>query len=1132
MKRLLSILIAVLMFAAICPMAFAEEAITSVNIINADVDAIWGVDPADALDYEVTDDTGFHEYDHYWYDEDEGVSPDIFLPGHYYSLCWDFEVDEGYEFTDATTVSLNGSTDLIDFDYTGIDWWGDLQIWTKPMLATEDTDGQIMFVPVDDVPTMPEAGKTAAECDFEPTTASDKFTVVDWAWFCDTDNETMNDDDVFDVEKEYSIWIDLEANSGYHFDDYLTAYINGTEDTVDFVSFDDDDDTVLTVWTYASAPMNLEGAPEAYLIYDGVNGNGNGIYMVDMGTGAMMPVKTFSDLSIYAMEKINGKFYGYTSDFDYVVFDAETYHEEYAAYNDEIGEPTLNDITADPDNGIIYAVSSSNATLGMVNPATGEITVLAELDFAPMTIAYADGALYCTVANSNEIYKINPETYEAEVIGSFSDGVELGYIQTMDYNPADGKLYTLAIDGAVPTGFIGVIALDGTVERETNIGLVEFGALCFTDKTMTFAEFPVEGIELDKTEITLGDAGKTQEQLKVIFTPSYATNKNVGWSSDDEAVATVDENGLVTAVAVGETTIRVKTEDGGFEATCAVKVEHMNYLLYEDFENFDADNWTIVDADGDGYAWELVEGDGESGAKVYDGTHAIASASYDNNSGALTPDNWLISSAFTATADAELSWYDIGQDADWAAENYSVYAIPANYTSLDEAVELYTGVSGAEYAEHKVSLGAFAGQEIRVAFRHHDVTDMFRLNIDLITVTGTEGAEVVAVTGVELDKTEAEVAEKGTVQLTATVTPANATNKTVTWTSSDETVATVKNGVVTGVKTGEATITVTTADGGFTATCKVTVVKSEYILYEDFETDSIEDWLDLDMDGDGYAWGLGSAPTANVYEGEYCAMSASYDNDVGALTPDNWLISPIFTPDETSVLSWYVAGQDPTYAAENYGVYVLPADAEDVSEGTEIFYGTATGTYVNKTVSLADYAGQDIMIAFRHYNITDMFVLNIDLVTVTGKGETQPPVEPKTYTVKFYDGLTNDYLGQVIVEEGKDVESEDFPTPLEHEGYTFVGWDNDGKNITADVTITALYEEIVEPPVEPVDGDMNGDGKVNTADATHLLKAVAGMFGELTEEDMAKYDVNKDGKFNTQDAVHILRFVAGIITEL
>ena len=1126
MKRIISLIIAAFMLMAICPLAFAEEAITSVEIINADVDAVWGVDPADVLDYEVADDTGFHEYDHYWYDDTVGGEADgAFVPGHSYSLCWDFEVDEGYEFTDDTTVSLNGSTDLIDFDYTGIDWFGDLNIWTKTMLATEDTDGQIMLVPVDDVPTMPEAGKTAEECDFEPTTASEKFTVVDWAWFCDTDNETMDDTDVFDTEKEYSIWIDLEANSGYHFDDYLTAYVNGTEDTVDYVSFDDDDDTVLTVWTYASSPMNLDGAPEAYLIYDGVNGNGTGIYMVDMGTGAMMPVKTFDELSLYAMEKINGKFYGYTSDFDYVVFDAETYHEEYAAYNDEIGEPTVNDITADPDNGIIYAVDSSNATLGMVNPATGEVTVLAELDFAPTTVAYAEGSLYCTAASTNELYKVNPETFEAELFATFSDDVALGYIQTMDYNPADEKLYTLAVDGAVPTGFIGVITLDGTVERETDIGLVEFGALCFTDKTMTFAEFPVEGIELDKTEITLGDAGKTQEQLKVIFTPSYATNKHVGWSSDDEAVATVDENGLVTAVAVGETTIRVKTEDGGFEATCAVKVEHMNYLLYEDFENFDADNWTIVDADGDGYAWELVEGDGVSGAKVYDGTHAIASASYDNNSGALTPDNWLISQAFTATADAKLSWYDIGQDAGWAAENYSVYAIPANYTSLNEAVELYTGVSGAEYTERTAELGAFAGQEIRVAFRHHDVTDMFRLNIDLITVTGNSDAEVVAVTGVELDKTEAEVAEKGTVQLTATVLPANATNKNVTWTSSDETVATVKNGVVTGVKAGTATITVTTVDGGFTATCKVTVVKSEYILYEDFETDSVEDWMMIDADGDEHCWVLGAASSqANVYEGEYCAMSASYDNDEGALTPDNWLISPVFTPDETSVLSWYVAGQDPSYAAEHYGVYVLPADAEDVTEGTEIFNGVATAAYVNKTVSLADYAGQEIMIAFRHYDITDMFMLNIDLITVTGKGEpVQPPV--KEYTVTFVDGLTNETIATVTVEEGKDVE---FPEAPVHEGYEFKGWDKDGKNITADTTITALYEEIA---AEILLGDANSDGVVDTRDAVIILKYAANMT-TLTEDQLIAADVNHDGVADTRDVVVILKFMAGMIPEI
>ncbi|WP_455957695.1 Ig-like domain-containing protein, partial [Anaerotignum lactatifermentans] len=79
------------------------------------------------------------------------------------------------------------------------------------------------------------------------------------------------------------------------------------------------------------------------------------------------------------------------------------------------------------------------------------------------------------------------------------------------------------------------------------------------------------------------------------------------------------------------------------------------------------------------------------------------------------------------------------------------------------------------------------------------------------------------VTGVSLNKTELalEVGETGT--LTATVAPTNATNKGVTWSSSNNEIATVDNGVVTAVSAGEAIITVTTEDGAKTATCKVTV---------------------------------------------------------------------------------------------------------------------------------------------------------------------------------------------------------------------------------------------------------------------------------------------------------------------
>ena len=87
-------------------------------------------------------------------------------------------------------------------------------------------------------------------------------------------------------------------------------------------------------------------------------------------------------------------------------------------------------------------------------------------------------------------------------------------------------------------------------------------------------------------------------------------------------------------------------------------------------------------------------------------------------------------------------------------------------------------------------------------------------------------ASTVAVTGVTLDKSSATVNVNGTTQLTATVAPSNASNKNVTWKSSNTNIATVdSNGKVTGKAVGEATITVTTADGGKTATCKVTVSK-------------------------------------------------------------------------------------------------------------------------------------------------------------------------------------------------------------------------------------------------------------------------------------------------------------------
>ena len=86
----------------------------------------------------------------------------------------------------------------------------------------------------------------------------------------------------------------------------------------------------------------------------------------------------------------------------------------------------------------------------------------------------------------------------------------------------------------------------------------------------------------------------------------------------------------------------------------------------------------------------------------------------------------------------------------------------------------------------------------------------------------TVNAKVIPATGISLDKTTAEMIEGEILTLTATVTPEDATDKTVTWTSSDETVAIVKDGVVAALKAGKATITAKAGD--VSATCEITVI--------------------------------------------------------------------------------------------------------------------------------------------------------------------------------------------------------------------------------------------------------------------------------------------------------------------
>ena len=126
------------------------------------------------------------------------------------------------------------------------------------------------------------------------------------------------------------------------------------------------------------------------------------------------------------------------------------------------------------------------------------------------------------------------------------------------------------------------------------------------------------------------------------------------------------------------------------------------------------------------------------------------------------------------------------------------------------------------------------------------------------TCTVTVTAQTYPVESVTLDKTSVELTEGDETTLTATVNPSNATNKNVSWTSSDNAVATVANGKVTAVKAGTATITVKTEDGNKTATCTVTVTAKS--------VDTEDDEGDLNYGGDGAA-GDNIDEDKDIYDG-------------------------------------------------------------------------------------------------------------------------------------------------------------------------------------------------------------------------------------------------------------------------
>ncbi|MEE3382697.1 MAG: cell wall-binding repeat-containing protein [Anaerovoracaceae bacterium] len=158
-------------------------------------------------------------------------------------------------------------------------------------------------------------------------------------------------------------------------------------------------------------------------------------------------------------------------------------------------------------------------------------------------------------------------------------------------------------------------------------------------------------------------------------------------------------------------------------------------------------------------------------------------------------------------------------------------------------------------------------------------------------------------------------------------------------------------------------------------------------------------WIAIDADGDGNNW-MYAYDFADVFysiDGEdgQCMTSASYINDVGALTPDNWLVSPKITVPASTQLQFYVGGQDRKWAKEHYGVFISTTSQTDTSTFTMLKEGTCTlgGSGFNGVaVDLSEYAGQEVYLAIRHFKCTDMYFLNLDGMSLAAAGTPVPDI--------------------------------------------------------------------------------------------------------------------------------------------
>lgn len=392
---------------------------------------------------------------------------------------------------------------------------------------------------------------------------------------------------------------------------------------------------------------------------------------------------------------------------------------------------------------------------------------------------------------------------------------------SIQWTSSDDKVATVS-DGRVVAVGAGSATIKATAEGVSGTATVSVKA----------KYIPVEKVNVtDQTGADRGvlNVGETV-QLKAQVLPANATEQGVTWSSTTDC-ATVSSTGLVTAVSLGDCVIRAHTKDGIFGE------------YYVAMEPVWVEKLAVTDPDG------KSEGEAERGKSVQ------LKAEITPANASFTEIQWSVNDGTVATVDqtglvmplkvgtVEVTATIQASTAHPMKASYKLTVTPAKVTGVEVIPATLVITEGKqatltvkitpEDVEYPGILWSSTNTPVATVSSEGVVTALKpgKTKIYAYTADGSGKSGFCDVTveedrtlkGISLSSELVNLKVGDTKILTVNYTPANASNKNVTWSSSDASVASVADGVVTAKATGQAEITATSEEGGFKATCRVFV---------------------------------------------------------------------------------------------------------------------------------------------------------------------------------------------------------------------------------------------------------------------------------------------------------------------